>query len=149
MRRLALPLLGALALALPAVSAASTTVQKDPLDIEVGLCNGHTVHLTGTLLSTFSVTSTPSGGYSVASHFQPQGISGVDEQTGVRFQATGLTRDILVVTPATGIVETYVNRFHIQATRGEESYVFTETLHMTVTPAGSVSASFDNFSATC
>jgi hypothetical protein len=149
MRRLVLTLLGALALALPAVSAASTTVQRDSFDIEVLICNGDTVHLTGTLLSTSSATSTPSGGLSAALHFQPQGVSGVDEQTGVRFQATGLTRDILIETPASGTVETFVNRFHIQATRGEESFIVTETAHITLTPAGTVSVTFDNFSSTC
>lgn len=149
MRRLALPILGALVLAFPAVSAASTTVQKLPFDAQLSLCNGHVVEFTGTLLSTFSVTSTPSGGFAVASHFQPQGISGADEQTGTLYRATGLTRDILVLSPAGGLVETFVNRFHIQATGGAESYEVTETSHITVTPSGTVSVLFDNFTPAC
>ena len=149
MRRLALILLGAFALALPASSTAATAVQKIPLDLDVTACNGDTIHLSGTLLETDSINSTPSGGLTIASHFQPQGVSGIDQQTGVRFQATGLTRDILVMSPAGGIVETFVNRFHIQATRGAESFDVSETLHITVTPAGSVSVSFDKFSPAC
>ena len=149
MRRLALILLGVLALAVPATATAATSVQKIPFENDVTACNGDTIHLSGTLLETDSFTIMPSGGFTFASHFQPQGISGVDQQTGVRFQATGLTRDILVVSPSTGLVETYVNRFHIQATRGAESYDVSETLHYTVTPAGSVSVSFDNFQPAC
>jgi len=149
MRRLALILLGVFALAVPASAAAATFVQKTPFETDVTACNGDTIHLSGTLLETDSFTNIPSGGFTIASHFEPQGISGVDQQTGVRFQATGLTRDILVVSPAGGSVETFVNRFHIQSTKGEQSFDVSETLHYTVTPAGSVSVSFDNFSATC
>jgi hypothetical protein len=149
MRRLALILLGACALALPASATAATTVQRIPFETDVTACNGDTVHISGTLLETDSVTTTPAGGFTVAFHFQPQGISGVDQQTGVRFQATGLTRDLVVVTPAGGYAETFVNRFHIQATTGAQSFDVSETLHITVTPSGSVSVSFDNFSSTC
>ena len=149
MRRLALAILGVVALAFPAVSAAATTVTKDSVDLEITACNGHTVHLTGSILNTFSFNPTASGGFSVAFHSQPQGVSGVDEQTGVMYRGTGLTRDIFIVTPAGGLVETFHNRFHIQATRGEESFDVQETLHITVTPAGTVSVAFDNFSAAC
>jgi hypothetical protein len=149
MRRSAPILLGALALALPTAATASTLVQTLPFDTDVAACNGDTIHLSGTLLETDTVSSTPSGGFAVASHFQPQGVAGVDEQTGIMFRATGLTRDIQISSPAGGFVETFVNRFHIQATRGAQSYDVSETFHITVTPAGSVSATIDNFSSTC
>jgi hypothetical protein len=150
MRRLALPLLVGLVFALPAVSAAaSTTVVKEPWDVRITVCNGDTVHLTGTLLINSSLNYTASGGWSIAVHYQPQGVSGVDEQTGVKFNSTGLTRDIAVFTPAGGTVETYVNRFHIQATKGADSYDVSETFHVTVTPDQTVSVLFDNFSPAC
>jgi hypothetical protein len=149
MRRLALATIGALALALPAVSAASTSTTRDSFDAETLICNGDTVHLTGSLLDTFSVTATPSGGLLLALHSQPQGISGVDEQTGLTLRGTGLTRDVFVVSPAGGVVATFVNLFHLQATRGEQSFDVSEVAHVTVTPAGSVSVSFDHASVSC
>jgi hypothetical protein len=76
-------------------------------------------------------------------------VSGIDEQTGISFRGTGLTRDILIFTPAGGLVETFVNLFHIQATHGEQSFDVRETAHITVTPGGSISVAFDNASAAC
>ena len=40
------------ALTVSATAWAATTVQKIPIDIEVGLCNGDTLDLSGTLLAT-------------------------------------------------------------------------------------------------
>jgi hypothetical protein len=149
MRRLAVTLLGVLALALPSVSAASTTVARAQVDRELQLCNGDIIHLTGTLMFVSSINGTSSGGLRIASHFQPQGLSGVDEQTGVTYQAVGLTREITDFTPGGGIVDTYIDQFHIQATQGAESYELIETAHVTITPAGDVTASFDNLSLPC
>jgi hypothetical protein len=84
-----------------------------------------------------------------AFHFQPQGVTGVDLVTGTVFHATGLTRDLIVNSPPGGITETFVNRFHIQATGGVESYIVTELFHVTVTPSGTVTVDFDNFASTC
>jgi hypothetical protein len=95
MRRLALALLGVVALALPATAAASTDVSQSPLDVSVLACDGATIHLTGE------------------------------------------------------VVQTFVNLFHIQATAGGQSFDVSEVAHITVTPAGSVSVAFDNFSSTC
>lgn len=51
--------------------------------------------------------------------------------------------------PAGGFTETFVNRFHIQSTRGAESFVVTQTFHITITADGTIRVEFDNFSATC
>lgn len=149
MRKLLLLLVTAAALAVPVATQAAATTEKTPFEADVIACNGDVIHLSGTLLGIFTVTTTPSGGFVVSSHFQPQGVKGVDLTTGTPYVATGLTRDILVVSPAGGIVETFVNRFHIQATRGAESFIVSETFHITVTPSGAVTASVDNFSSTC
>ena len=79
----------------------------------------------------------------------PQGISATDPITGIVYHATGVTRDTTVVSPSGGSTETFVNRFHLQATRGAESFVVSETFHVTVTPSGAVTAELDHFSATC
>jgi aspartate--ammonia ligase len=149
MRRL-LVILGAVAaLALPAAANAGTTVETITFDSTFPLCNGDLIQVSGPLLAVISDTSTPSGGEVVAFHFQPQGVTGVDLVTGTVFHATGLTRDIVVNSPPGGTTETFVNQFHIQATGGAQSFLVTELFHVTVTPDGTVTAFFDNFSSTC
>ena len=149
MRRLSVLVAVIAALALSASAWAATTVQKIPIDIQVGLCNGDTLDLSGTLLDSVTTTPTPSGGLIVAFHDNPQGVSGVDTTTGTVFHATGLTREVDVTSPPGGFTGTFVNRFHIQATGGAQSFIVSETAHLTVTPDGTVTVSFDNFSSTC
>jgi hypothetical protein len=150
MRRLAALAVSAVALALPATSAASTTTQRIDFVGDVVLCtSGDDVQLEGTLLATTTVTTTPSGGMLAAMHFQPQGISGVDTTTGTTYRAVGLTRDVSVSSPPGGYTETFVNQFHIQATSGAESFLVSEIYHITIEPNGTVAVEFDKFSATC
>jgi hypothetical protein len=149
MRKLLVLLITIAALATPVAAQASATTLKVPFDADVIACNGDLIHISGTLLNIFTVTTTPSGGFIVSSHFQPQGIKGVDLTTGTKYVATGLTRDILVVSPSGGITETFVNRFHIQATSGAESFIVSEVFHITVNANGNVTAFVDNFSSTC
>lgn len=146
-----LALLGLVAaLCVPVAAQAATTVEKTPFVGDVQLCSsGDIVHLSGTLLSTSMEKAMANGGFMVAFHFQPQGISGVDTTTGTRYRATGLTRDIFIDSPAGGETETYINRFHIQATTGAESFLVKETFHLTVNADGSVRVFHDRFSATC
>jgi hypothetical protein len=149
MRRLLVSLGIVGALAAPVSSQASTTVERVTFEDTFPLCNGDPLHVSGPLLAVISETATPSGGEVVAFHFQPQGVTGVDLVTGTVFHATGLTRDLIVNSPPGGTNETFVNRFHIQATDGEESYIITELFHVTVTPDGTVAVFFDNFASTC
>jgi hypothetical protein len=136
-------------MASPIHAQAATETEVIPFDTEFALCNGDLLHLSGSLLSVSQVTQTPSGGFVVSFQFNPQSVTGVDLVTGTTYHATGLTRNISVSTPPGGYTETFVNRFHIQATAGGESFIVTETIHITVTPDGNVTASLDNFSATC
>jgi hypothetical protein len=128
---------------------AATTVEQQTFDATFPLCNGDLIHLSGPLLVTTTETSTPSGGLILAIHFQPQGVTGVDLSTGTVFHATGLTRDLTVLSPPGGYTETFVNQFHIQATDGAQSYIVTNLFHITVSPDGTVRSFVDNFSATC
>ena len=149
MRRLLMILAVVGALAAPVSAQAGTTVEKQTVDQTFPLCNGAPIHESGPLLAVFSETTTPSGGEVLAFHFQPQGVTGVDLVTGAVFHATGLTRDLIVNSPPGGSTETFVNRFHIQATSGGESFIISELFHVTVTPDGTVRVFFDNFSSTC
>jgi hypothetical protein len=149
MRRLLVILAVVGALAAPVSMQASTTVEQVTFEDTFLLCNGDPIHLSGTLLAVFSETATPSGGEVLAFHFQPQGVTGVDLVTGTVFYATGLTRDLIVNSPPGGSTETFVNRFHVQATGGAESYIVSGLFHVTVTPDGTVTVFFDNFTSTC
>jgi hypothetical protein len=149
LKRLLLLLGMVAALALTVSAQAATTVQQVPFSASVTLCNLDTVQLTGTLLITTSTTATPSGGLISAIHFQPQGVSGVDTTTGTVFHAVGLTRDLTVNSPPGGSNETFVNRFHLQATGGAQSFLVNELFHVTVTPDGTVAVMFDKASSTC
>jgi hypothetical protein len=149
MRRLLLILAVVGALAGPVSAQASTTVERFTFDTTFPLCNGDPIHVSGPLLAVMTETATRSGGEVLSFHFQPQGVTGVDLVTGTVFHATGLTRDLIVSSPPGGSTETFVNRFHIQATRGAESYIISELFHVTVAPNGTVTAFFDNFASTC
>ena len=149
MRQVIVMLAVAAALAVPAGAQGTTTVEVFNFDETFLLCNGDPIHVSGPLLSVETITVTPSGGEILSFHFQPQGITGVDLITGTVFHATGLTRDLTVFSPPGGITDTFVNRFHIQATAGDESYVVSEVFHVTVAPDGTVRSFFDNSSATC
>ena len=149
MRRLLITFAVVGALAVPIGAQAATTVETQTFDETFALCNGDDIHVSGTLLAVMSETTTPSGGEVLAFHFQPQGVTGVDLETGTVFHATGLTRDLIVNSPPGGSTETFVNQFHIQATGGNQSYIITELFHVTVTPDGTVRVFFDNFSSTC
>lgn len=149
MKKLLILVAATVALALPVSAQAAATTEQVPFEADVLACNGDVIHLSGTLLMVFTETATPSGGFVFSSHFQPQGVKGVDLVTGTTFIATGLTRDIVVVSPPGGFTETFVNQFHIQATTGAESFIVREVFHITVNANGDVTAFVDNFSATC
>jgi len=142
-----LVLVGALAAVTGAL--AGTTRFSFTFDETFPLCNGDPIHVNGTVLGIISETQTPSGGEIAAFHFQPQGVTGVDLVTGTVFHATGLTRDITVSFPPGGGTETFINKFHIQATAGAQSYLVTEVFHTTMTPDGTVTVFFDKASSTC
>ena len=136
-------------LAVPVAAHAAAVTQTVPFESLVAACNGDTIKISGALLTVSNVTSTPSGGFVVTIQSVPQGVSGIDLQTGTTYRATGLTRETLVFSPAGGFIEAFVNQFHIQATGGAQSFLVTDLFHVTVTPDGTVSVSFDNFSSTC
>jgi len=151
MRVLGLLSVAVAALAVAAVAQATTTIERSPFTADVTLCSsGNTVSISGTLLTVASTTTTPSGAIVETIHFEPQGISGIDTTTGTMYRAVGLTREV-TVTHQGGVAftDTFVNRFHIQATRGGESFLAITTAHVTVSPDGTVRVEFDKSDSTC
>jgi hypothetical protein len=149
MKKLLLLIAATVALAAPVSAQAAATTEQVPFEAYVLACNGDLIYLNGTLLVIYTETATPSGGFVVSSHFQPQGLKGVDLVTGTTFIGTGLTRDIFIVSPPGGVTETYVNQFHIQATTGEESFIVSEVFHVTINANGGLTAFVGNFRSTC
>ena len=149
MRMTALVLVVAAVCTVAATAAqAETTVTKDiPFDATLDGC-GATITLSGTLQEVFTVQALARGGFKIAFHIHPQNVSGFSSD-GARYGGTGGTHETTIFTPSGGLVDTYVNRFHIVGTGKAPSYYVKETLHLTVTPAGAITASFDKFSIDC
>jgi hypothetical protein len=149
MKKLILLMLVASAFAVPVSAHAGALTQTVDFNSVVSACNGETIQLTGTLLIVQTATATPSGGFVVSTHFQPQGISGINLQTGAAYRGTGLTRDTVVTSPAGGTTETFVNLFRVQAQAGGDSYIVSQLVHLTVSTTGVLTASVDKSSTNC
>jgi hypothetical protein len=135
--------------AIPAATTrGATTIEKNiPFNATIEGC-GETITLSGRLLGVFTEQPLGGGGFLLAFHFQPQGLSG-SSSSGVPYHGTGLTRDITLFVPSQGLTETFINRFHIVGTMGAPTYYVVETFHVTVTPNGEVAVFFDKFSLEC
>ena len=149
MRKAPVALVAAAALAAPANGFTATTANRSNFDSTFPLCNGELVHVSGPLLVVESTSSTSSGGLITSLHFNPQGVTGVNLSTGAVYQATGMTGDVSVNSPAGGFASTFVNQFRTQATGGSESFIVTELFHVTMSPDGTVRVLFDHFSPAC
>jgi hypothetical protein len=149
MRKLFLLACVAFGLILPASPAqAATTIQKDIFfETTISGC-GEPITVSGTLVGIFTEQPLAKGGFLVTYHFQPQGVTGTSS-SGVVYHATGLTRETTVFVPTGGLVDTFVNRFHIVGTTGAPTYYVKETAHLTVSPTGEIIVFIDNFSEEC
>src|SRR5437762_8441364 len=107
---------GLLIISVQPVSAAVQTNIQVPVNIGVFIpCAadgaGEVVFLTGNLHILLRFTMDQAGGIHVASHFQPQGISGNGQTTGDKYQGTGVTQDEF--NAKVGVEETFINNFRI------------------------------------
>jgi hypothetical protein len=137
---------GGLVLASPA--AAETTRETFGIGVTVTEC-GNTINLSGTAVLTRHVTETPSGGFLVTGHFLFREMRGSDE-FGHRYVANGLEqRSLDIITPAGGSISTFMTRLHIVGMSGAPTFHLNELIHVTVTPAGEVTAEVAKFSVEC
>ena len=137
------------AFALPAASQASTTTFTAPYENDVMGCDGDMINLTGDVHGVITATLNSGGGAMFATHVQPQGIAGVDLQTGTTYRGTGLTMNRSIFAPSGTTTLTFIDLFHIQATAGAESLDVSVTVHITALADGTVTAFVDNSSASC
>lgn len=134
----------------PALAEVQTNI-KVPVNIGVFIpCAaggaGEVVFLHGYLhvLVRFSVT--PSGAIHGAFHFQPQGLSGIGQTTGEKYQGTGVTQDQF--NARMGAEETSVNNFRIIGQGPGNNFLLHDNFHF-ITHTNSATAFVDNFSVDC
>jgi len=143
-------------LALAAAPAAAGTLLNvsvpTTLTVFVPCANGGTgenVDVSGNLHILLSETINANR-VSGTEHFQPQGISGVGELDGVKYQATGVTDTTFSGSLTNGqFQETFINRFDFIGQGPGNNMLVHETLHITFNANGAVTVFFDNFSLTC
>jgi hypothetical protein len=127
--------------------AATTVVKNIPFEATIEGC-GETIALSGTLVAIFTEQPLGTGGFLLTSRFTPQGVTGTSS-SGATYHGTGTTSETLVFVPTGGLSVTLINRFHIVGTGGAPTYYVRETVHLTVTPSGEITASVSNFSLEC
>ena len=108
---------------------------------------GETVFLYGNLHDVYHITYNSAGGYRLHYSYNPQGISGLGDITGTKYQATGIT--LGGSTGQLGYEETFVNNFRIIGAGTDNNFLVHETFHITINADGTVTASHDNFSVEC
>jgi hypothetical protein len=110
---------------------------------------GEVVDLSGPLHTLISVTVSKDN-VSGKFHFQPQGISGVGEVSGVKYQATGVTDETFKTSLQDGQANlTFVNNFRIIGQGPANNFLVHETLHLTVNADGTATVTHDNFTTDC
>jgi len=110
---------------------------------------GEVVDLSGDLHSLITLTIN-NNNFSMYMHFQPQGISGTGETTGLSYQATGVTQQTTNGSFVNGQFNTtFINRFDIIGQGSGNNFRVRETAHITVNANGTVTVTFDNFVIEC
>jgi hypothetical protein len=87
---------------------------------------------------------------SIKVHAQPQGASGVGQTTGDVYRATGVTQEHDSIPLTNGAFEfTFINNFKIIGQGPDNNLLVHQTVHVTITPDGTVTALVDNTSVDC
>jgi hypothetical protein len=144
----------ALAVSVTPATAAITVNSSNPLSLSVFVpCAaggaGEIVDLSGNLhtLITFTMNGNNVSGLM---HFQPQGVSGTGETTGLRYSGTGVTSTSMTTSLQNGQANmTFINRFDIIGQGPGNNFTIHETAHITFNADGTVTVSFDNFVVEC
>ncbi len=112
---------------------------------------GELVQLSGPLHALFHNTISPNGRITFKFHFQPQGIRGMGQTTGDRYQATGETQGTTTFDGVSGFpFETsFVNNFKIIGQGPGNNFLVHENFHVTINANGELTVLVDNFSIAC
>ncbi len=147
-------------LSLPILASAqaitNTTNRSIPTDILafVPCANGGAgefVQISGPFHTLFHTTISNSNNITLKSHFQPQGVSGVGQTTGDKYQGTGVTQTITTFDDVDRFpFETnMVNNFRIIGQGPGNNFLVHETFHVTINADGETTAFIDSFSFAC
>jgi len=144
--------LGICSLAAPPAHAETLVNQVIPVEIFVFVpCAnggaGENVTLFGDLHDKLDLTFNNAGGVHIKVQDDPQGISGVGETTGLKYQANGVTQTELDL--GFGAEETIIDNFRIIGQGPDNNLTVHENFHITINADGSLTSFHDNFSAEC
>lgn len=134
-------------------SSSFTTSAVVPLDFPAFVpCaaggTGEVVWLSGNLHTLWHFTEDGAGGFHVMSEVNPQGVSGVGEVTGDKYQGTGVTRFDFNAR-SLQMTTTFVNNFRIIGQGTDNNFLVHNNFHVTVNANGELTVVVDNFSAEC
>jgi hypothetical protein len=83
-------------------------------------------------------------------HFQPQGATGVGQDTGTVYNATGVTQEQDSLPILNGSAEfTFINNFRLIGQGPDNNLQVHQTVHVTVDANGNVTAVVDNTTVDC
>jgi hypothetical protein len=150
-----LALLSAFGLAFTAFSARAAVIDNETISLDGFTVfvpcadggNGEDVVFTGNLHVLLAVTLNASGGFHAKEHFQPQGLTGVGQSTGDKYQGTGVTQDTF--NGKVGSTFTFVNNFRIIGQGPGNNSLLHETFHVTVNANGTTTVVHDNLTSDC
>ena len=109
--------------------------------------SGEDVLLSGNLHVLVHITISNAGTAIIKTHFQPQGITGLGQVTGARYQATGVTQDVLTL--AFGETYTPVNNFRIIGQGPGNNFLVHETIHYTLNANGTLTVLHISLATEC
>jgi hypothetical protein len=147
---------GSLALAAQAGAAASTVTTQVTSEIPPGeliftsCANGgagEAIAVSGTLHEVFHTTVDNVGGFHLREQSNPQGVSGVGQVTGAKYQVTGGSP--VEENLKTSVEVTSVTNFRIIGQGPDNNFVFHGIDHFTVNANGTVTASHLSFKSEC
>jgi hypothetical protein len=110
---------------------------------------GEVIDVSGPLhtLTTFTINGNNVSG---KFHFQPQGISGTGQTTGLKYQATGVTQQSFKGSLQNGqFTATFVYNFRMIGQGPGNNFLVHENFHITVNANGTLTVLHDNFTVDC
>jgi hypothetical protein len=110
---------------------------------------GELIQISGNLHFLTSTTLDQAGGFHFSQQASPQGVAGLGLTTGDKYRATGVTRTDFSSTSSGALQFSFLNRFYVVGQGPDNNFSIQETEHVTITPDGTVTVSFDNISITC
>ena len=141
-------LTAALAAFVTPANAAIVVNESDPISLSVFIpCAaggaGEVVDLSGALHTL--ITETINGNnVSGKQQAQPQGVTGIGESTGLKYQGIGVTQTNFKMSFQNGQAnQTFVNRFDIIGQGPGNNFILQETAHITFNANGTVTVFFD------